>query len=140
MATQKQMSSAEEYRERISSPQELSDYLHVSSPGAWVVFVAVALALVGLLAWSTVGTLETTVDGKVVVEAGEAEVVTLNAESIKAGMLVRVASSEFVIDSTEADEYGRTLGYADVDLPDGRYDAIVVVETVAPIEFLFESR
>ena len=38
------------------------------------------------------------------------------------------------------DARGMILGEAQVDLPDGRYDGIVVIESVHPIRFLFESR
>ena len=38
------------------------------------------------------------------------------------------------------DDYGRSVGAAEVDLPDGTYDGIVVTEAVHPISFLLESR
>ena len=43
------------YREtsvnRISSPEQLNDYLKVTKPGVWIVLLAVALLLAGLLVW-----------------------------------------------------------------------------------------
>ncbi len=47
--------------ERISSPEDLTSYLRVTSPGMWIILAAVIAMLVGLFAWSAVGTLETTV-------------------------------------------------------------------------------
>ena len=55
-------------------------------------------------------------------------------------MPLRFASQEFVIASVDYDEYGRATAYAELPLPDGSYDATVVVEQTRPIEFLLESR
>ena len=46
--------------ERISSPEQLTDYLRVTNPGIWAVLIAVILILVGIIAWAAVGVLETT--------------------------------------------------------------------------------
>ena len=40
--------------ERISSPEQLTDYLRVTNPGIWAVLTAVILILVGIIAWATV--------------------------------------------------------------------------------------
>ncbi len=45
---------------RISSPKQLTDYLHVTNPGIWIFLAAVVVLLAGIFVWSTVGTLETT--------------------------------------------------------------------------------
>ncbi len=37
---------------RITSPEELGDYLRVTSPTVWLVLGAVILLLVGMLIWS----------------------------------------------------------------------------------------
>ena len=59
---------------------------------------------------------------------------------LKAGMPLRVASQESVISSVDTDEYGRTVAYTEVSLPDGAYDAQIVTEQIHPIAFLLESR
>ena len=53
--------------ERISSPDQLTDYLCVTNPGIWVILVAVILLLAGVFAWSMVGRLETKAEVKIVV-------------------------------------------------------------------------
>ena len=126
--------------DRISSPEQLTDYLRVTNPGIWVVLAAVILLLAGILAWSAVGTLETSADAKVVVAGHTGQVVTSGAKTLEAGMPLRIAGQEFVIASVETDEYGRMTGIAEVDLPDGTYDGTVVVEQTHPIEFLLKSR
>jgi hypothetical protein len=44
--------------ERINSPEELSDYIRVTTPSVWLVLLATAILLAGMLAWSILGTVE----------------------------------------------------------------------------------
>ena len=127
---------------RISSPEDLTSYMRVTSPGMWVILAAVIILLAGLFAWAAVGTLETTVDATAVVQNHTAQIVATGqgAEELKAGMQLRIASQEFVIASVNYDEYGRAAAYAELPLPDGSYDATIVVGQTRPIEFLLESR
>ena len=125
---------------RISSPDQLTDYLRVTNPGIWVILASVILLLAGLFAWSMIGTLETKVDVKVIVENNSAQVIALNTETLEAGMPLRVSGQEFWISSAERDEYGRTVGMLEIELTDGSYDGMAITETVHPIDFLFERR
>lgn len=47
--------------ERVSSPEQLNDYVKVSSPGIWAVLAAVLILLAGAFVWGILGRLETTV-------------------------------------------------------------------------------
>ncbi len=128
--------------DRITSPDQLTDYLRVTNPGIWAVLAAVVLLLCGLIAWSAVGTLETTADARAVVRDHAAEIIPTGsgADGVTAGMPLRIASREYVISSVDADEYGRVTAAAEVPLPDGTYDAQIIVEQIHPIAFLLESR
>ena len=126
--------------ERISSPEQLTDYLRVTNPGIWVVLVAVILLLAGIFAWSMVGTLETTAAAIVIVEDHAAQVVPTGAEVLSAGMTLRIAGQEFILTAAETDDYGRMIGTAEVELPDGSYEGAVVVDSTRPIDFLLTSR
>ena len=44
--------------DRISSPEALDDYLHVTTPAAWMILAAVIMMLAGMLIWSIFGTVE----------------------------------------------------------------------------------
>ena len=44
--------------ERINSPEELKDYIRVTTPSVWLVLLATAILLAGMLAWSVLGTVE----------------------------------------------------------------------------------
>ena len=126
--------------DRISSPEQLTDYLRVTNPGIWVVLVAVILLLAGIFAWSMVGTLETTAEAAVIVEDHVAQIVPAGAEALSAGMPLRIAGQEFVTAAAETDEYGRMTGTAEVSLPDGTYEGTVVVDRTRAIDFLLTSR
>ena len=125
---------------RISSPDQLKDYLKVTNPGIWAVLAAVVLLLAGILVWASVGTLETKAEVKVVVDGNTAQVVSVGADALREGMKLRVGGQEYVLSSADADEYGRPVGTAAVSMPDGVYDGVVVTESVRPIEFLLTSR
>ena len=45
--------------ERVSSPEQLDDYLKVTSPSVWLVLVGIIILLVGTIAWGAFGKLKT---------------------------------------------------------------------------------
>ena len=59
---------SEEY---IDSPEKLDHYLHVTSPGVWALLLAVIVLLIGVLAWSIMGRLETKTTVAIVSENGQ---------------------------------------------------------------------
>ena len=140
MAEQNHLIFRKEALDHISTPDQLSAYLRVTNPGIWLVLIAVLLLLLGMLAWSFVGNLETTVEARVIVEDRTARVITAGTETMEKGMTLLVNETEFLITSVSEDEFGRMIGTAEVTLPDGVYGGVVVVEQIRPIDFLLESR
>ena len=126
--------------ERISSPDQLTDYLCVTNPRIWVILVAVILLLAGVFAWSMVGTLETKAEVKVVVSDHIAQIVPLSSETLADGMPLRVSGQDYRIAFAQTDEYGRSVGMAEVNLPDGTYEGSLVTESIHPIQFLISSK
>ena len=49
----------EKSMQRVSSPESLNDYIRVTTPSVWIVLIALVLLLVGMIAWSIFGTVET---------------------------------------------------------------------------------
>ena len=43
--------------ERITAPEQLTDYLRVTNPGIWALLTAIICLVVGLCVWSMAGTL-----------------------------------------------------------------------------------
>lgn len=126
--------------DRISSPEQLTSYLRVTNPGIWALLAVVLLLLAGIFAWAAVGTLETGAPAVVIVEDHTAQVVPVGAKTLLPGMPLRVVGQETVIAATEPDEYGRSVGTAALELPDGVYEGTVVVEQTRPLDFLLTSR
>ena len=44
--------------ERVSSPEQLNDYIRVTTPSVWLVLAAMIILLAGMLVWSIFGTVE----------------------------------------------------------------------------------
>ena len=132
--------SRQKTRDRISSPDQLTDYLRVTNPGIWVLLASIVLFLSGVFVWFTIGTLESTAAVKVSVAGQQATVIPREATVLTEGMPLRVASDEYTLDSVGTDEYDRSFGNAVVKLPDGVYDGIVVTAQTHLISFLLESR
>ena len=81
MEEQKRSIFRSETLKRISSPEQLTDYLRVTNPGIWVVLAAVLALLVGFFVWMSVGTIETTVEVGVSTQDHHAEVAVDGAEA-----------------------------------------------------------
>lgn len=144
--------------DRMSSPEQLNDYIKVTHPGVWLVLVAVALLLVGLVVWSVFGKLTTVRDAVAVVENGGATcyIASAAADVIAVGQPIRLADAEGTITdiattptaiNADFDAYAMYVGgfqvgdfvvliMADIDAPNGVYPAKVIVESVSPISFL----
>ena len=146
--------------ERISSPEELNDYIRVANPRVWLVLAAVLFFLVGVFVWGVWGRLDTilkvaafTQKNQTVCYVKEAEIGTLSHE-----MKVRLNGKEYGIEEIGSmpvqiddafPEYlvylgGFSLGewvYA-VKLDGvygeegGIYEAEIIVESVSPMTFV----
>ena len=130
--------------ERISSPEQLQDYMRVTNPGVWMVLAAVIVLLAGLLAASALVKVETTVEAKgEIAQAGGEVVMTLApqaGQAVREDMPVRLAGQDgrvaYVYESD-----GETIVKAELDkaaeaLPAGTYDVEIVTEALSPISFL----
>lgn len=45
--------------DRISSPEQLNDYIRVANPGIWMILAAVIILLAGVCVWGIFGHLDT---------------------------------------------------------------------------------
>ena len=48
--------------DRISSPEQLNDYIRVANPGIWMILAAVIILLAGVCVWGIFGHLDTNRD------------------------------------------------------------------------------
>ena len=96
------------------------------------------ILLAGLFVCAVTGKLETTVKGTAVVDNAVATMAVSGeaAETVKAGMTLRAENQETVIRELDWEQDGSAVVIADLSLPDGKYEAVIVTETVSPIHFL----
>ena len=138
--------------DRLTSPEQLDDYIKVSNPSAWVVISAFAVLLVGICIWGIFGKLDTTIS--VAAEKEADHVVCYIKESerqkIETGMTVEIDKEEFIITEIEKipvlvdssfQEYVKHLG----SLNDGewvyriRTDCVMGIEgEIFPAEIIIE--
>lgn len=137
---EKQPLFRKEALERISSPEQLKDYLRVTNPGVWIVLAAVIVLLAGVFVWSATGSMETVTRAKMIVEDHEARIVPIEPVTLSVGMVVRINNQRSTIAAIREDEFGRAVGIAEFSLPDGTYDGTVVTDSVHAIDFLLKNR
>ncbi|MBQ6383400.1 MAG: head-tail adaptor protein [Clostridia bacterium] len=124
--------------DQIRSPEQMNGYLKVTTPQVWIILAAVIFLLAGLLAWASVGELETTVRASAVIENGTARITLRETAYIPltSDMKIRIGNQDYSIARVEKDERGRQVAYAPIALEAGTYDVKVVLETVSPLSFL----
>ena len=140
--------------DRITSPEELHDYMRVTSPRLWMLLAAILVLVVGFIVYASVASMENAMDVKVIVQSGQfeneegvEETVTAiyttipgNDSSIATpGMKVRIGDIVGTVNLVYTDDTGVNV-LIDVPegtmLPDGEYDGQLVLETTSPISFL----
>lgn len=118
--------------ERVSSPEQLNDYIKVTNPGVWLVLGAVIALLIGACVWGVTGRLETTVSVPTVVSDGEARLFLEEGRQVDPDATVVISGKEYALGPVS--ESGAYL--ISVDLPDGDYQATVVTERISPLSFV----
>ena len=132
--------------ERISSPEQLRDYMRVTTPGTWMVLTAVILLLAGLIVSSALVNVESTIPGQAVVDEDgmlmQIELPLSQKSLVSPGMVVRVSDREAKVDMVfQVEDTLQVLAELPEDgekLAPGTYDAQIITETVTPISFLFK--
>jgi hypothetical protein len=144
--------------EKISSPEQLHNYVRVANPGLWMVLSAIVILLAGVIVWGFIGKIDTTMSTAIVTEGGNAVIYVgeSDVEKIEVGMTVRCEEKEYTItDIAKAPvrvdgfftDYaihasGLTVGewvYAvsiDGEHSDGVQKADIVIESISPISFI----
>lgn len=144
--------------DRVSSPEQLNDYVRVSNPGVWMILAAIIALLIGVCVWGIFGKLETKIYTAGICENGvfTCYVKEEKIDLIKSGITVNVngvslsvsdISAMPTVMTGETDTYLMYLGgfsegewlyevTADTELPNGAYKAEIVTESVSPMSFI----
>ncbi|MBQ8964914.1 MAG: hypothetical protein IJ089_14180 [Clostridia bacterium] len=122
--------------DRATSPEHLTEYLRVTNPSTWVILASVALLLVGLLVWASIGSLEMKAAVVARVTGQDAQVIAVGGDRLAAGMVLNFEEQKTEISSVSTDAFGRLVAGAHLELPDGVYNGTVILSSVHPISFL----
>ena len=148
----------EKSMKRVSSPEQLNDYVKVTGPSVWLVLGAVVILLCGVCVWGVFGRLDSTIRTAALCEDGKLTCYVREADGseLSSGMTVRADGAEFTINqiseipqpvTENMDAYllhvgGLTAGewvyaaQADTTLQDGVYEVTIVTESISPISFV----
>ena len=145
--------------EKITSPEQMGDYIRVSNPSVWMILVAIIVLLIGVCVWGVFGRLDTTLqtggvckDGQLTLYISEKDFDKLGADTLvsvneKEYALSEISESPVKLD-TSYDPYlihlmglseGDWVYIAKADAPeikDGTYSVEVITERIKPIDFV----
>lgn len=144
--------------EKISSPEQMNDYIRVSNPAVWIILVAVVVLLAGVCVWGIFGRLDTAVetggicaDGRLTVYVGEKDIAEVGPETLVSVngteyAVASVAAAPVRLDGTDdyllhliglsAENWAYPLEVNAPALADGVYAASVITERVKPLDFV----
>ena len=144
--------------DRISSPEQLNEYIRVSTPSVWMLLIAIVILLIGVCVWGVFGQMDTTLSAVAVAENGTVtayvraeDAAKVSADAAAAvggntGRVLSVSAPPVAVDDTFTD-YMRHAGgleegewvYAltlEADCADGVYTAQIVIDSVSPMSFV----
>ena len=147
--------------ERLESPEQLNDYLRVTSPGVWLVMATVIALLVGVCIWGYFGRIEATTVAAVVTESGKSTCLVpksavegvLKNKTVKVGgeeheLMPNVLEPQVVSENTNVYVMlTGNLSVGDIVYPialaeplgtEGIVEGLLVTETMSPISLLFD--
>ena len=144
--------------DKVSSPEQLQDYVKVANPGLWMMISAIVIFLAGVVVWGIIGKIDTTMPTAVVTDGGEAVIYIgeSDVEKLEVGMTVRSEEKEYTITNITKEPIkvdGSLTDYAihasglavgewvyavsiDGEHSDGVKKADIVIESISPISFI----
>ena len=145
--------------DRMSSPEQLNDYIKVTNPGVWMALAAIVILLIGVCVWGVFGKLETKLPVAAVSQDGQTVLYVKENDlsAVKENMSVYIGDETYKVTSVssqpvavteEFSEYARHTGelsigewvyivQIDGNMPDGVYKAQIVTDSVSPLYFVF---
>ena len=124
--------------DRISSPEQLNDYIRVANPGIWMILAAVIILLAGVCVWGIFGHLDTKKETDirnvkkgtpVYIDGKEYEIAEISEIPVKLKE-EQLESAAFAVDESV---YTATIH---TGLADGIYKVELVTNRVSPMSFV----
>ena len=148
----------EKSMERVSSPEQLNDYIKVSNPAVWMIISSVIILLIGICVWGVLGRLNTVIKTGGVCRNGVAccYVKEADVSKIKADSTVSVDGNDYTVASMSkspvkagenVDPYILHLGnigdndwvyevFFNAPLKNDKYEMNITVDSVSPMSFI----
>ncbi|MEE3450584.1 MAG: hypothetical protein VZR27_07790 [Acutalibacteraceae bacterium] len=145
-------------QEKVTSPEQLNDYIKVSNVGLWLILAVVIIMMSSVLVWGFVGNLNTTVKAVGIAENGKIVCYIPSTENAAPGNEVTVNGVSGTVESVsyppltenavseKYDEYtAYQLNLSDwnyeiiinaENCPDGIVNVNIITGTVKPISFI----
>lgn len=147
--------------DKMSSPEDLNEYVKVTSPSVWIIISAIILILVGALAWAATSKITATVYTAIVSD-GEKAICYIDedlSDSVRSGQTVYIGydayilgerlpepvefdinNDSYILHILKEDNATRVWTYAykldGEKLEEGKYFGTVTVNQIAPISFI----
>lgn len=150
----------EKVMERVSSPEQLNDYIRVTNPSVWLALAAVIFLLVGICVWGVFGKLDTVLKVGAITE-GERTVCYVKESDIRGVSqemtvqlkgetysILEIAVQPIQIDAAFPDYLAHLGGLARGEwvyavvldgtsgTDGGIYEAEIVIESISPVTFV----
>ena len=144
--------------QRISSPEDLHDYVRVANPGVWMILAAVIILLIGFCVWGIFGHLTSTVSAVCVTSSGETVcyISESDVSRVSEGMTVKAGDGEYTVQSISSESLDATAVLSEyamhvsgltsgewvraltlsADASDGIEAAQVIIDDIHPISFI----
>ena len=146
---------------KVSSPEELDQYIKATNPRLWFLLSAIIILLVGTIIWGVVGKLETKAESGCYIEndIGHCLISETNYEKINHNSFVRYKNKEYKLNdlplepievsSLTCNSYVlHTSNLSNTDwcyivtfkadnIDEGSYKVVVVFDSISPLKFVF---
>lgn len=121
--------------DKIKSPENLNDYVRVSNPGVWLLLAAIIVLLAGACLWGIFGHIETSAEADLHVKNGEAfcYVADEDMDNIVEGLEIKCGDVTGTVAEIDREN---NIVIADIELSDGHYDAVIIIESIKPVSFI----
>lgn len=147
--------------ERISSPEQLNDYIRLSNPGVWFILASILVILTGACIFAVFGHIDSSVPAVGIAKNGKMVCLVKKeyGDRFTGEMKLKIDDNEYNVslrDSKPATVWDTTDPYAlfigdmqpgewiyeiDVDgtFTDGSYEASLITEEISPFSFIFDN-